>query len=760
VTRLASLGLETYGIFEGRNLPLGAGLTIVVGANEAGKSTALNALADLMWGLPVRHPLGEVTPRSTIKISARLQDPGVEGGPGDGSVVNVVRTSRGLHGDDGMLPSSNPWGTDGDGSRTMWLTAFGLSHSALREGGRQVCDGGGDLAQLVFTARHGRAAQNLLQEIDRRADNLFKEHRGNKSVRLRRAMEECHRNRQALSEALVRASQVVDAEAAVHDLERRTTDVAGQEAQALRQVTQVAEHTRCLDTVHAVHRARHDSATVRNEGVVLEDGDLADHDQARLALQDADQEHGRITDQIERWTTERDALTVDHAILADAIVIDDLRTQAEARLGDRDRAESRQREAEGQASEARRNLEALLGHSDPRDTGDILDAITLPADLTAQLDALADQRAPLAADRERDFEQVERDHAALDALAQGPALPDVEAIAPLATAVQALTAQNAAPARLRAVQDARVEARRRRRQAMIEAGAVDPETMPPMPPAEDDTAHAVRRLDDAREQAGRAEQRLQEAQATLEEHRRRQQAMGDPRTVPADMLKQARTERDALWADITRTWVDGAVLTGTDPQTLAATFSDRLRDADGIADQLIDQAQTDAELAQAQQNVDASAREVQERASTHQAAAEALEVEAAAWEARWVAVGVAVPPTARADAVRQALHAAATAAVDEIAAREAAEALEPEVFSPRSHRRSRSLPSPTKLRVTSSPTWSTFSRRPSRSSTMSTAPGSSRSVVVLRNRPWNEAGTGWPAANRPWSSGVTAGSLC
>lgn len=679
MTRLLSVGLETYGALEGRTLPLGAGLTIVAGANEAGKSTARNALADLLWGLPMRHPLAEVTPRPTIRISAELQDCDVVGGPDDGSVVPVTRTSRGLHGGDGLQPVRNPWGTDGDGPRTRWLTAFGLDHAALRDGGRQVCDGGGDLAELVFTAQHGRTAQSLLKELDQRADALFKDHRGSKNVRLRVALEGYRRDRRSLDEALVRASLVVEAEATVQDLRRRAAEAADQEVEALRRVTQVAQHTRCLDTVHAVHRVRRDILTVRDEGVVLEGDDLTTHDQARSTLQDADQEHARITEQVDRWTAERDALTVDHAVLADAPVVEDLRAQAEARLGDRDRAEARRREADNQDGEARRHLEAVVGHCDTRDTGSLLDAVTLPADLTAQLSASADQRPRLLADRERDAEQVERDRRRIDALAQGPALPDVEAVAPLATAVRALTADNSAPARLRAARDARVESRRRRRQAMIEAGAVDPEAAPPAPPAEEDTARAARRLADARERAGRLEQRLHDAQATLEEHRRQQREQEDPRTVRPDMLARARTERDAVWADITRAWVDGGAVTGTDPRTLASTFDHRLHAADDLADRLIDQARTDAELAQAQRNVDNWLREVRERELDLRAAAETVDAEAAAWQTRWAEAGVVAPPIVRVEAVRQALVAAAAAAVDEAAARETAEVLRPEL---------------------------------------------------------------------------------
>lgn len=49
---IRSLTLQRYGGYEGRELALGPGLTIVTGPNEAGKTTLLDALSDLLWGMP------------------------------------------------------------------------------------------------------------------------------------------------------------------------------------------------------------------------------------------------------------------------------------------------------------------------------------------------------------------------------------------------------------------------------------------------------------------------------------------------------------------------------------------------------------------------------------------------------------------------------------------------------------------------------------------------------------------------------------
>ena len=51
--RLASLRLERYGMFKDQILELPPDrMCLVYGPNEAGKTTALSALADLLYGFP------------------------------------------------------------------------------------------------------------------------------------------------------------------------------------------------------------------------------------------------------------------------------------------------------------------------------------------------------------------------------------------------------------------------------------------------------------------------------------------------------------------------------------------------------------------------------------------------------------------------------------------------------------------------------------------------------------------------------------
>jgi uncharacterized protein YhaN len=678
--RLRSLGLDVYGLFEGRSLSLGRGLTVVSGPNEAGKTTALQALADVLWGLPTRHWLRDLTPRAKVRLCAEVETLPAPGGDStDGAWFALVRTHRGLHSEDGEVVE-NPWGADSEATRRHWLTALGLTHEALREGGRLVCAGGGDLAELVFTARRGRGVQSLLTAIEQRADQLFKDHRGNKNVQVRIALAEYRRSQAALESAQVRASQVSRAEADVAELTRLHTDAEAGEMRARRAVDTLTEHARCLAAVQQVRQVRADIAAVRSEGVVLDPAELSEHDDALADLARADDETAELTERLRTAAAELDDLVVDESVLADGARIDAVWAQAEARAGDRQRAEVWQQQAEQDDRRARGELEALLGGPDPRELDDLLEALTVPADLAAQLDEIAGRFDQFAGDRAQRAGLVQQARAELQSIADGPALPDRGALASLQAAVDALAAPDSARARLLSAREEEAAARRRLRQAMLDAGSLDPGADAPTVPTEEEIEVAIGRLSEAREARERAAHELQQARGRLAAAERNLPGIAVADQVEPGMLARARTLREELWADISQDWLAGT-LTVQDRPRLAEDYVRRVRTADTLADRLIDQAAADARLAQASQGVEAAKLDVDEQArASHQAIA-AAEGEESAWGRLWTGLGVGTPTTTRAQAVRQALLAAATATGDVVRAGRLAATAEPEILA-------------------------------------------------------------------------------
>ena len=141
--RLRRLDLIRYGHFSDRSLELPSGqpdLHIVVGPNEAGKSTALSAVEDLLFGIPSKSPLNFLHDYGEMRIGAALE--------ADGEVLEV-RRRKGMKGtllsaDDQAMPSGEhvlrPFLRGAD--RNFFKRMFGLDHARLRRrAARKSCRG-------------------------------------------------------------------------------------------------------------------------------------------------------------------------------------------------------------------------------------------------------------------------------------------------------------------------------------------------------------------------------------------------------------------------------------------------------------------------------------------------------------------------------------------------------------------------------------------------------------------------------------------
>ena len=208
--RLRSLTLKAYGRCTDVRIDIGEGVTVVHGANEAGKSTALDALSDLLWGIPLQSPRACEYPRNQLRIDATFD--------ADGEELTLVRKSTGLFADDLVTAAIPPWNPTGQVRAAWWRTRLGIDHDGLRRGGAEVFAGGGDIADLVFAAREGRSARAILAEIEAAADGLFNPKRYVRSARLRVAQAA---HAQAVADRdlrLTRAGDVVEQRARVAQL--------------------------------------------------------------------------------------------------------------------------------------------------------------------------------------------------------------------------------------------------------------------------------------------------------------------------------------------------------------------------------------------------------------------------------------------------------------------------------------------------------------------------------------------------------------
>ena len=172
--RFRELELIRYGGFADRLLDLGDGspdLHVVVGPNEAGKSTTLQAVSDFLFGIGGQTSQGWRWGYQELRIRAVLEH--------DGQTIEAVR--RKGNKDTLLDRDSSPLRSDPIApllrgiDRAAFERMYGLTHQRLREGGDAILLGRDDVARITLEAGTGVAGIGREMELlSGMAAELFK----------------------------------------------------------------------------------------------------------------------------------------------------------------------------------------------------------------------------------------------------------------------------------------------------------------------------------------------------------------------------------------------------------------------------------------------------------------------------------------------------------------------------------------------------------------------------------------------------------
>lgn len=181
--RIERLHLLRYGSLTDRELRFrpGAGLHLVYGPNEAGKSSTLAAISDLLFGFSEKRRAADgaeerrydfLHDAPSLRVCATLTD-------ARGNSLSLRRRKGRkntlLTDDDGEAPLADDALVPflGGLTREVFQLAFGLDSERLREGGRALLAGDGEGGE-IFAAASGLHGLNALRaDLDREADGLF-----------------------------------------------------------------------------------------------------------------------------------------------------------------------------------------------------------------------------------------------------------------------------------------------------------------------------------------------------------------------------------------------------------------------------------------------------------------------------------------------------------------------------------------------------------------------------------------------------------
>ena len=177
--RIQELKLIRYGKFTDRTLSLparGQDIHLIVGPNEAGKSTERSAISDWLFGIPARTPLGFLHPMPELRIGGVLERLASSGSPAQSLAFerakgnkNTLRTPM-----DGALSDAalQPW--LGALQEQAFNRMYALDHTTLVEGGAGILSASDDIGRMLFQSAAG--IENLgeaLKKLQHEAEALW-----------------------------------------------------------------------------------------------------------------------------------------------------------------------------------------------------------------------------------------------------------------------------------------------------------------------------------------------------------------------------------------------------------------------------------------------------------------------------------------------------------------------------------------------------------------------------------------------------------
>ena len=616
--RIRELRLLRYGKFTDRLLALPHApqdIHLVVGANEAGKSTMRRALSDWLFGFPMRstgmdflHPmqdlrLGGIIEDNTVSLEEHSSgqdttaDSTETGAFFDGQIrslnferrkgqKNTLRTPA-----DEPLPDSTLHAWLGSLQAEEFRRMYALDHATLVEGSESILQASDDIGRMLFQAAAGiEHLGDALKALQQEADSLWAPRKSGNRIFYQQqdAYEEARRT---LSQAQLRTRDWKES----HDA---LTDVQHQLEEARSKHAEIQQHIHRLERIRRVQPLLRDAEAARQRQEALQASGMPPllPEDARQIFEQASRQGALVQAEMMRLQTalnELDqalaALTLDTPVLARA---DEITRLDEARVQCHDHPARLQRHQE--------KLQTLQAR---------VKALAAELGWPAEDEAAMARRLPDPAWRERMAELIHRHQALQHAMEKARHERDAQAqnLSQWQAHLQSLASDSVDPALSDLLEQARrlgdpdaqsdaLASERQRLDAALEAtlAGMGPWRQPIdrlqamlVPEASQVDALRVQQHDDARALQARQEALQKKIQDIQQQEQALLQLVRHHQPVSREDVAQARRQRDDDWQAIK-----------ADPATLparAGAFEARMHEADTLADARLERAKHEAD---------------------------------------------------------------------------------------------------------------------------------------------------------------------
>ena len=648
--KICQLDLLAFGPFTNVSLSFDnvqPGLHIVYGPNEAGKSSSLRALRQLLFGVP--HNSGDTFfhANQNLRIGARLENAAGEPlecirrkgrsntlrGPDDVEVIDPMRLMEMLGGID----------------ESTFSQRFGIDYEELRKGGEAVVQGGGDLGEILFAAGAGVADLGQVQKrMADEADELFKP-RGS-IQRINKALSELKEARDKIKKSQLLTSEWVAHDKALRQATRRVGEI---DKQLLMQKSEKSRLERIDSALPLIAQRQrlHEQLAELADAVLLPDEFSGKRREANAELQREQQSLADAEKATAKLRQAMHQLKIPEQLLAHRTAITRLHTE----LGSFQKAAKDRPGLVARVEQAQQQAQTILRELGRQPSLDEAEGLrikraqrqkiqTLAGDCKALLGkkATADQTLRDVREEIRQFESQ---------LSEIVAPQDV---GDLSRAIQ--SAQKCGDLELQR-DDASDLLRQLERQAGVELqklrlwqGTLDDLERLPVPALqtierfENDMSDVASAVEAIQQRLGEAAGQIQRLDQRLEKLRLEQD-------VPTeDDLWIARQQRDAGWQLVLRTWRDDAMDLETETaefieqfvpgSDLAHAFQASVEAADQIGDRLRREADRVADKAKLTADRQELAHRWEEQQEELKCLQEKLEALRKQWSDEWASLGI------------------------------------------------------------------------------------------------------------------------
>lgn len=220
--KISKIRFEKIGPFDDTTLDFSKGnpgLHIVYGANEAGKSSALKYIQWFLFGVPKQNDDNFKHEFNKFVIESTLLD--------SNGKTNILKRRK-VPENKTLVDASNTDATSllapmlGGYNRETFSMQFGITHAQLRSGGREVLEGKGDLAPMMFEAGTGLPnLRRVLQKLEERAKEIYTSRKGE----LYETLESAKENQKNIEQAKLRLNTWQDASELVASLQKKVEEL-------------------------------------------------------------------------------------------------------------------------------------------------------------------------------------------------------------------------------------------------------------------------------------------------------------------------------------------------------------------------------------------------------------------------------------------------------------------------------------------------------------------------------------------------------